>query len=246
MPYEVADYWSEVGEQVRARGDSLFAGDDTPFFRYKRDCFIELLPSLGVSGRAVLEVGSGPGGNLDRLRELAPGRLAGVDVAPAMVELGRRRGHEVMQIDGRTLPFVDGEFEVVFCATVLQHNPCIETLISEMCRVTSDRVVLFEDVAPTHVRASEAYVLRAPSEYTTVARCSGLSLVEKDPLRVYASELMHRAVMALTDRRDRREGEPVRKVTKQMQASLLPITSRLDPFVPARRGLMKMVFSRRA
>ena len=91
-------------------------------------------------GSSVLEVGSGPGENLGALKGAGTAkRLAGADIAPSMIALARGRGHEVLATDGQTLPFADREFDVVFSATVLQHNPVFASLLGEMCRVARGR-----------------------------------------------------------------------------------------------------------
>ena len=243
MVYKPAEYWSSVGDRIEARGGDVVAGDDTPYFRYKRRRFLErFLENLEISGKRVLEVGPGPGGNLTFLSGRGATRLVGVDVAPTMVRLARARGHEVHETDGNTLPFEDQEFDVVFSATVLHHNPRIDSLLGEMCRVAR-RVVLFEDTAPTHRRESDAFFRRTRAEYATIAGACGYRLVESEPLRISASTFAHRVAMAVADRRGRDEGEPVPSLVARVERLLLPATMRLDRYIPPRRTLSKMVFS---
>ena len=43
--YHPEKYWSEVGERIESREDAhnVIAGDDEPFYRYKREKFLGLL-----------------------------------------------------------------------------------------------------------------------------------------------------------------------------------------------------------
>lgn len=148
--YNVQEYWDAVGAAITKRPlpDPAVAGDDSPVQRYKRDKFLKMLLLSVPPGTSVLEVGSGPGENLSTLKGAGTAkRLAGADIAPSMIALARGRGHEVFFTDGQTLPFADGEFDVVFSATALQHNPVFAPLLGEMCRVTAAQVLLFADTA---------------------------------------------------------------------------------------------------
>ena len=60
-------------------------------------------------------------------------------------------GVEVVQIDGKTLPFANEEFDVSFTATVLMHNPdsTMVQIVDEMCRITRSSIYLIEDTFPT-------------------------------------------------------------------------------------------------
>jgi hypothetical protein len=61
-----------------------------------------------------------------------------------------------------TLPFANGEFDVVFSATELMHHvdDVVGPLIGEMCRCSRGDVVLFEEVAP---RRHEKYSYVKPT-----------------------------------------------------------------------------------
>ncbi|HEX5106153.1 MAG TPA: class I SAM-dependent methyltransferase, partial [Pirellulaceae bacterium] len=119
--YDPERHWSTVAEHIAKRdAGSVVAGDDEPLERAKRAKFVaKFLSQLDVQGKTVLEVGCGPGGNLRVLRTQKPRRLVGADVSQAMLDLADH--DELVKIDGRSLPFADGEFDVVFSATVLMH-----------------------------------------------------------------------------------------------------------------------------
>lgn len=84
-----------------------------------------LLDGAGVqAGTRLLDVAAGPG----RLVEAATrrgARAAGVDLAPAMVELARRLhpGAEFLEGSADALPFPDASFDALTCAFGLGHFP---------------------------------------------------------------------------------------------------------------------------
>ena len=45
--YNPETYWSEVAKRIKSRkGKNIIAGDDEPFYRYKRKKFLKMLNSL--------------------------------------------------------------------------------------------------------------------------------------------------------------------------------------------------------
>jgi ubiquinone/menaquinone biosynthesis C-methylase UbiE len=69
----------------------------------------------------------------------APGRLIGVDIAPAMLESARGRLNEPaflpVAADGQALPFSDGSFDAVVCQLGLQFFPNPDLGLKEFRRV---------------------------------------------------------------------------------------------------------------
>jgi SAM-dependent methyltransferase len=109
--------------------DSIsFVGADLDFFtRAKAQALLELVRDrIGEPTRtSFLDVGCGPG-ETDRLLKGRVGRLAGVDVAPRMVEHASRLNPwaEYRRFDpGEPLPFEEGSFDVCFAISVLHHVP---------------------------------------------------------------------------------------------------------------------------
>jgi len=101
-----------------------------------------LLPAL-EAGQDLLDVGCGPGTiTVDLARRVAPGRVVGIDAAPAVVgsaaELGRRRGVTNLRFatgDVYRLAFDDSSFDVVHAHQVLQHLTRPVDALAEMGRV---------------------------------------------------------------------------------------------------------------
>src|SRR5690625_7961715 len=84
--YHQEKYWTEVAKRIRERedGHSIIAGDDEPYYRYKRERFLNLLDSIDVAGKSVLAIGSGPGGKLLELFRQKPSKLAGENISEEM------------------------------------------------------------------------------------------------------------------------------------------------------------------
>lgn len=126
-PYNPELYWNAVAENISSRQDlKIIAGDDEPYYRYKRRRFLELLNTINFSDKTVLEIGSGPGGNLAFIYEKDCEKIVGVDISQQMVDLSKQlltgKNIDVIKINGKDLPFADKSFDIVFTSTVLQHN----------------------------------------------------------------------------------------------------------------------------
>lgn len=101
--------------------------------------------ALGIRrGDRVLDLATGTGLNLPHLRELVgeEGRVTGVDVTPAMLNIARarieRRGWnnvEVREGDAAALEFPDASFDKVICAYALSIIPDYARAIQEARRV---------------------------------------------------------------------------------------------------------------
>jgi SAM-dependent methyltransferase len=87
-----------------------------------------LLPHLEPP-MAVLDLGCGPGTiTVGLARYVAPGRVVGVDAAPAALEYARTyaaeqhmESVEFVESDVYALPFADGAFDVVYAHQLMQH-----------------------------------------------------------------------------------------------------------------------------
>ena len=99
-----------------------------------------LLPHL-APGLSILDVGCGPGTiTLDFANRVAPGRVIGVDAAPAAIEAATAESQGADNVEFRTadlyaLDFADDTFDIVHAHQVLQHLEDPVAALREMRRV---------------------------------------------------------------------------------------------------------------
>jgi 2-polyprenyl-3-methyl-5-hydroxy-6-metoxy-1,4-benzoquinol methylase len=88
---------------------------------------------------SLLDVGCGEGLLVQRVAERLPAaRVVGVDLQEQSIQAGWSR-HEAPNLsyrtmDGRTLPFADGEFDTVSAIELLEHVSEPEAMVAEMSR----------------------------------------------------------------------------------------------------------------
>jgi SAM-dependent methyltransferase len=254
--YDVESYWSRVAGQIAARGEeNVVAGDDDPFWRYKRQKFLTtFLHDIDFDGVTALELGCGPGGNLlEVARAHAPAKLIGVDISAAMIGIAARNlaRHNVVaelhKIDGAHLPFADRSIDLAYTVTVLQHNTdstAFESLCGELCRVTGRTMVLVEDTGSGVKTQSGSFVARPIEAYATALSRHGFQLTESRRLNIRVSGLAHAVVHRLFVTKDRKEGDPVGWLPQMMLRTALPLTRVADSLVTESAGLTKMTFQR--
>ncbi len=92
-----------------------------------------------ISAGAVLDIGTGPGWLLLKLRERAPGlKLVGLDISPAMVERARKNlgpEIEVRQGNAAGLPFEAAAFDAIVSTGSVHHWKEPEACFREIHRV---------------------------------------------------------------------------------------------------------------
>lgn len=251
-PYHPEPYWSEVAKRIKAREDkNVIAGDDEPYYRYKREKFVKLLKSLSFKDQSVLEVGCGPGGNLSEICPSKPAHLVGVDISQDMIDLAKKNvqceGVELIKIDGQGLPFEDKTFDLCFTATVLQHNTdhqMMETILRDLCRVSKKYVVLFEHIDQNGISGDDLMRGRPVQVYADICNACGFELVKKDFININVSYFVCGAIRKLLNPRTRQEGEPLTPFSVSLQKLTLLITKPLDNVFRSERDLGKLVFKR--
>ncbi|TVQ44504.1 MAG: class I SAM-dependent methyltransferase [Saprospirales bacterium] len=249
--YNPEQYWSEVAERIKIRENegTEIAGDDEPYYRYKRNEFLKLLKSINFEQKKVLEIGCGPGGNLIEISNLNPSKLIGVDISSEMVDLARRNLPEnikVLKTNGTKLAFQDKSFDVAFTATVLQHNTNekkLLELISEICRVSSERVFLFERIEK-NVHGSELCLGRPISYYSKIMNKNGFDLVHKEHINIRISYYVCGAIRKLLNPRTRKEGQPLNKISIILQNLTLPFTKKLDKIFKSDYDIAKLEYKK--
>jgi SAM-dependent methyltransferase len=249
--YHPEPYWSEVAKKIKARkGTNVLAGDDEPFYRYKRARFLNMLRTLDFKGKKVLELGCGPGGNLLEVYKGMPSRLVGADISADMVEIAGNNtpeAVEIVKINGLELPFADAEFDLVFSVTVLQHNTdaaMMRQILSEMCRVSASEVVLFERIEHS-LKGDDLCMGRPVDYYAEICGSQGFELVETSFINIRSSYLVCGAIRKGLNPSSRKEGDPLTPFSFALQNGTLHITKLLDKAFPSRTDLGKLVFRRK-
>jgi SAM-dependent methyltransferase len=248
-PYHPEKYWDEVAEQISSRKDlKIIAGDDEPYYRYKRSRFLKLFNGLDFTGKSVLEIGSGPGGNLEVVYSKGAKSVTGSDISSQMVALAKRnltgKNIDIVKINGRDLPFASNAFDIVFTSTVLQHNPDEQTLkrlIAEICRVSAREIYLFERTE-RKVTGHESNVGRPISYYEGMLKPYGFVLASKQFLPIQASFFVCGVIRKLLNSKSRREGEQLTKASILLEKIALPVTKLLDELIPSRRDVTFLRF----
>ncbi len=247
--YHPEKYWSEVAKVIKKRdnGKNVIAGDDEPYYRYKRQKFLSLLHSIDFSNKTVLEIGCGPGGNLIEVSKKNPAKLTGVDISEDMISLAKNKvpNHvSVVKTNGTKLNFEDKSFDIVFTATVLQHNTdeaMLKSLISEICRVSSDKIYLFERIE-NQIKGDNLCLGRPVDYYTKLMNNHSFNLKSKKFINIRVSYYVCGIFRKLLNPRSRKEGEPLSAISVLMQYITLPVTKILDTIFTSNKDLAKLEF----
>jgi ubiquinone/menaquinone biosynthesis C-methylase UbiE len=250
--YHPEPYWSDVAERIDSREErNVIAGDDEPYYRYKRDRFLRLLKNTDFNDKNVMELGAGPGGNIAFiLQNFSPKSFTDADISAKMLELAAKNVKnskvKFVKTDGQNLPFEKGAFDISFAATVLQHNTdekMLLKIIAEMCRVTHDKVVIFEKIEPT-ITGDELCLGRPVTYYAKAFETHGFQLVETEFINVKISYYVSGGIRKLLNPPSRKEGEPLSKIAVFMQNMTLVVTKQLDKVFTSRRNIGKLVFQK--
>src|SRR5690606_35855960 len=214
----------------------------TLFRSYKREVFLEKLNSVvGWSSHSVVEYGCGPGGNLIFLSQHDIVSLKGIDISQAMLDLARKNSAglkcplELILTDGKQIPLATDSVDVVFTSTVLQHNvddDTVNTIISELCRVSSDVVLLCEHTESNRKLLHNHFVGRTMLYYQGQVSGHGYYLESVHYLDIQVSYYVMGAIRKLFNSRSRKEGEALSRISLRLQKMVSGITRRLDRYLP--------------
>ena len=249
--YHPEPYWSEVAKRIDERQDrNVIAGDDEPYYHYKRKRTLEMLSSVDFTGKNVMELGPGPGGNLKELTKTNAKSLTGVDISEDMIALATKNlkgtGVNLVKTDGKTIPFDDKHFDIAITVTVLQHNTdenMLFNVIKEVCRVTSEKVVIFERIDDP-IAGDELCLGRPVKYYEDIFKKEGFSLQKTEFINIHTSWMLSGAIRRGLNPKERQEGEPLNALSLGLQKTLLPITKVLDKVITSKRDLAKLEFVR--
>lgn len=249
--YHPENYWSEVGDRIESReeGNNVIAGDDEPYYRYKREQFLNLLRGVSFQNKSVLEIGCGPGGNLLEVLKLNPKKLSAVDISSQMVSLATKKvpsNVTITKINGTQLPFDDSTFDIIFTATVLQHNTdesMLKALTQEICRVSSDRVYLFERIE-SEIKGDELCYGRPVPYYTEIMKNNGYELVSTSFINIRSSYYISGAIRKGLNPKNRKEGESLNGISNALQHLTLPLTSVLDKIFTSKKDIARLEYKK--
>ncbi|HLN04872.1 MAG TPA: methyltransferase domain-containing protein [Acidimicrobiales bacterium] len=248
MGYSPRQYWEGVGERLGERSENrLLAGEESPFYAVKRSMFLEklLLPAIGASDRMVLEVGCGPGGNIQWLEERGV-QMLGLDLSSAMLQAARRSGvTRLVQGDATSLPIASRAVDAAITVTVLQHNDdeAAARIVAELARVARWRVHLFEDTGGLAIHDRASHWLRRPEWYVAELGRAGYRLETRLRLPLACSELVANGLRAVARRRQP-EGAAIPENQMRLESKLLGVTTRIDSLLPPAMGLTRLSFTR--
>lgn len=139
----MTDVWSERAEAFR-ESKTHREGPDL-------DLLVEWCePGVGVQA---LDVATG-GGHVARRLEEAGATVVSVDPAPGM--------RPTVVAPAEHLPFADGSFDVVACRIAAHHFDDVRAAVTEMARVSRDRLVVEDNVFVSE-EVEEAEKLRDPT-----------------------------------------------------------------------------------
>lgn len=107
--------------------------DPVPFYTKLADRSVAEF-QFPLTGRVVLDLGSGPGW-YSRALASAGAQVIPIDLGERDVLTAHAGGLPAVQADALRLPFADGAFDGVFCSNMLEHVPSTAGVLDEIERV---------------------------------------------------------------------------------------------------------------
>jgi SAM-dependent methyltransferase len=137
-----------------------------------------------LRARRVMDLGCGAGDSVDLFRSIVPDvRWVGVDIEESPEVSERVRGDaEFVTFDGRTLPFDDASFELVYCKQVLEHVERPHELLGEVARVLEPGGWLAGSTSQLEAFHSRSIFNPTPYGLTRAAEDAGLEVLELRPV----------------------------------------------------------------
>jgi ubiquinone/menaquinone biosynthesis C-methylase UbiE len=158
----VTDVWSKRAQLYR-ESEAHREGED-----------LDLVVEWAEGAETALDVATGGGHVARRLRKAGINVIT-VDPAPGMEPDVISRGED--------LPFADGSYDVVACRVAAHHFEDVEKALSEMARVSRDRVIVVDNLFLDE-RAEEADRVRDPSHVRNYTETEWRELFESAGLRI--------------------------------------------------------------
>jgi SAM-dependent methyltransferase len=137
-----------------------------------------------LKSRRVIDLGCGAGDSVDLFRTVVPDvSWVGVDIEDSPEVAGRTRADaEFVTFDGRSLPFDDAGFELVYCKQVLEHVEYPRELLAEVARVLRPGGHLAGSTSQLEAFHSRSTLNWTPYGFTRLAEEAGLEVVELRPV----------------------------------------------------------------
>jgi ubiquinone/menaquinone biosynthesis C-methylase UbiE len=167
-------WWETIRVSLPSAADNiayltgLAASAHGRLFRERALAALDLRP-----GQVALDVGCGPGANLEDLSAAvtAAGRVIGVDMDPAMVGEAKRRmaGRAMVEVllgDAHAIPVADGSVDRVQVDRVLQHVAAPGEVLAEVRRVARSGAILTLGEPDWATLAIDAGDLRTSVDFT--------------------------------------------------------------------------------
>ena len=145
---------------------------------------LDLVVEWAAGAETALDVATGGGHVARRLRE-AGINVVTLDPAPGMEPDVVSRGEDI--------PFADGSFDVVACRVAAHHFEDVEKAVSEMSRVSRDRVIVVDNLFLDE-RAEEADRVRDRSHVNNYTEKEWRELFEAVGLRVAELRRLSKAI----------------------------------------------------
>ncbi|MGH2741402.1 MAG: class I SAM-dependent methyltransferase [Thermoleophilaceae bacterium] len=131
----------------------------------------------------VMDLGCGKGDSVDLFRGLDPAvRWVGVDLERSPeVDERTRDDAEFVTFDGRTLPFKDRSFDLVYCKQVLEHVRHPDALVAEVARVLAPQGWFAGSTSQLEAFHSRSTFNYTPHGLTLLVEDAGLEVLELRP-----------------------------------------------------------------
>ncbi|MCA1371206.1 methyltransferase domain-containing protein [Bradyrhizobium sp. BRP14] len=144
---------------------------------------IELNKSQFLGREMLLDLGAGTGESYERLRQKIPGmHYIGLDIEGSPeVEIRTRKDLEFKTYDGRTMPFPEDRFDVVFCKQVLEHVRYPDHVIAEVGRVLKKGGIFVGSVSQLEPYHSHSIFNWTAYGLVQVLESHGLSVTQLRP-----------------------------------------------------------------
>lgn len=249
--YNPENYWDKVACNISTRTElRIIAGDNEPYYQYKRKKFLELFDTLNFNQKSVLEFGSGPGGNLAHLLSKGCKSITGVDISSQMIALSKqildKNNTQLIKIENSNLPFKNDSFDIVFTSTVLQHNTHedeLKKIVHEICRVSRNEVFLFERIE-NKIKGHESNLGRPIKYYANLMGENNFKLKHTQALKIKASYYVCGFIRKVFNSKSRKEGEHLSKLSIFLEKMVLPLTIIIDKIIPNKRDVTLLRFEK--